>query len=172
MDYRRYIADENANSDDVLRDWHWLTGPELKLWLVTKAGDAFLRHSGDNSIHFLDVVSAELNRVASDEDEFKSVISISENATKWLMPDVVDSQAMLGMVPAANECLSFKIPPILGGQLEPDNFETCDITVHFSIAGQLHKQVKDLPPGTKITDIKIDGPPLPEAERRPWWRFW
>ncbi len=85
------------------------------------------------------------------------------------MPEVVDGQALLGMCPGPDECLSFKHPPALGGQLDPDNFETCNIRVHFSIAGQIHQQIKDLPPGTAITNIKIEAP---SGSKRPWWKFW
>jgi hypothetical protein len=30
-------------------------------------------------------------------------------------------------------------------------------SVHFSILGQIHRQVIDLPPGTRISDIKLKG---------------
>jgi hypothetical protein len=69
----------------------------------------------------------------------------------------------------ANECLSFKHPPALGGQIHPNNFETCSVLVHFWIAGQLHRQVKDLPAGAKIGKIKIEEP---GCGKRPWWKFW
>jgi hypothetical protein len=38
--------------------------------------------------------------------------------------------------------------PALGGQLAPNNFEMCEI--HLSIAGRVHRQIKDLPPGTPV----------------------
>lgn len=30
---------------------------------------------------------------------------------------------------AANECVSPKHPPVLGGQIDPDDFETCNLLV-------------------------------------------
>ena len=84
-------------------------------------------------------------------------------------PHIVDGQAALGMRPGPNECLSFRRLPVLGGQLDPDNLEKCSIPVHFSIAGQIHRQIKNLPPGTPI-DIKIEAPKF--GKRRLWWKFW
>ena len=150
MDYRRYLAEIDVNGDAVLDDWRWLVGPKLQLWRVTRAGDALLRDPDDGSIHFLDVMSGKAERIADNQAAFESSVASSENADRWLMPEIVDGQAALGMIPAANECLSLKHPPALGGQIDPDNFETCSVLVHFSIAGQIHQQVKDLPPGTKI----------------------
>ena len=170
MGYRRYIADTTISSDAVLADWRWLVGTELHLWHVTKAGDALLRNAADGSIHFLDVMSGRVERVADNEAAFEGAVASAENAGRWFMPEVVDGQAALGMQPGADECLSFKHPPVLGGQIDPDNFETCSVLVHFSIAGQIHRQVKDLPPGTKIGKIEIVAPG--GANRRPWWKFW
>ncbi len=169
MDYQRYLAETDVASDAVLDDWGWLVEPKLHLWRVTKAGDALLRHADDGSIHFLDVVSGNVERIATDHTTFESAAEIAENADRWFMPDVVDGQAALGMSPGANECLSFKHPLVLGGAFDPENVETCSVLVHFSIAGQIHEQVKDLPPGTPIGKIKLVEP---GRDKRPWWKFW
>ena len=163
MNYRDYLATTTHSSDEVLGDWQWLIGTHLVLWHVTKAGDAFLRDPADGSIHMLDTVSGNVERIAADELEFESRTVSPRNAGKWLMPDVVEGQAVLGMRPGPNECLSFS-PPALGGQLDPDNFESCNIPIHFSIAGQIHRQIKNLPPGTPI-DIKIEPPKFEERAR-------
>jgi Domain of unknown function (DUF1851) len=170
MGYREYVVDTTVSGDHVLDDWRWLTGSPLQLWHVTKAGDALLRDPTDGSIHFLDVIAGSVERIAEGDSDFESAVATPENAERWLMPDIVNGQAALGMRPERDECLSFKKPPVLGGQLEPDNFETCDVLVHFSIAGQIHRQVKDLPPGTKIGKLQIKEPG--GQSKGPWWKLW
>jgi hypothetical protein len=170
MGYHEYVADTTVSSDQVLDDWRWLTGSALQLWHITKAGDALLRNPTDGSIHFLDVIAGKVERIAEDESSFEALVAAPENSERWLMTDIVDGQASIGMRPRTNECLSFKKPPVLGGQLEPDNFETCDALVHLSIAGQIHQQVKDMPPGTKIGQIKIKRPG--GKRKAPWWKIW
>lgn len=169
MDYSRYFAETGVPGDEVLDDWRWLVGSKLQLWRVTKAGDALLQNPDDGSIHFLDVMSGKVERIAENAAGFEASLASAENVERWLMPEVVNGQAALGMTPGANECLSFKHPPILGGKVHPDNFEPCSILVHFSISGQIHQQVKDLPPGAKIGKIEIVEP---EETKRPWWKFW
>lgn len=68
---------------------------------------------------------------------------------------VMDQMAALQVGTAKNQSFSFKRPPILGGAIAADNSEVSDVVVHFSIAGQFHRQVKDLPPGMKIRNVKI-----------------
>ena len=170
MDYRRYLAETNKSGNAVLDDWRWLVGDQLQLWHVTKAGDALLRHSADGSIHFLDVKSGAVERIADHEAAFEAAVGSASNADRWLMSKVVDGQAALGMQPGADQCLSFQHPPALGGAISPDNLELCGILVHFSIAGQIHRQIKDLPPGTRIDELEIVPPG--DGGRRPWWKFW
>jgi hypothetical protein len=57
----------------------------------------------------------------------------------------------------------------LRGQLEEDNFQRTDLQVHYSILGQLHRQTKHLPPGTKIDSIKIESPDE-DAKPKSWWQ--
>ena len=169
MNHQKYLTTPTIPTDPILQDWRWLIGPTLKLWRITLTGDAFLLDPSDNSIHFLDTISGTIEKVAPNEAGFEAALKTADNADRWLMPHVVKGQAALGMRPGPNQCLSFKIPPALGGQIDPDNIELCEVTVHFSMAGQIHRQVKDLPPGTKIS-ISADGKLI--TNPRPWWKFW
>jgi hypothetical protein len=45
----------------------------------------------------------------------------------------------------------------LGGMMEPANIGIIDFVVGVNIAGQLHEQVRGLPPGTAIEAVTIDG---------------
>ena len=155
MTLRDYLAETTAPSEQVLEDWRWLIGPELQLWYVTKAGSALLRSPTDGSVHFLDVAAGRLEQIASDAAGFKAAVVIPENLERWLMQSFVDQMTARRIQPGKNQCFSFKRPPILGGAITPENTQLCDVLVHFSIAGQIHQQVKDLPAGTKIRNVKI-----------------
>ncbi len=61
------------------------------------------------------------------------------------------------MALAAADVYSFTVPPVLGGQIELANVEVADFVVAVNIAGQLHQQVKDLPPGSKISGFTFGG---------------
>ncbi len=147
----------------------WLTGDGVQLLFVTRFGDAFLRRSSDGAILWLNVAEGQLVEVAPTMAELDLKASDPDLFDRWFMPEVVLGQESLGIKPGRNQCFHLAVPPVFGGQLDPDNIELADIAVHFSIHGQLYQQVKDLPPGTRIDQIKLVGP---EGEKKPWWRFW
>jgi hypothetical protein len=158
MSYKKYIADvDEDRCESVLNDWKWLINDKYKAIQITKFGDLILRHE-DDSIFYLSTISAELKKVASSFDEYEEKTNDPNNRQEWFGVEFVEGQELLDIVPSKNECLSFDHPPCLGGEFLPENIKTCDVYVHFSIMGQIHRQVKDLPPGTKIDSIKIDEP--------------
>ena len=53
--------------------------------------------------------------------------------------------------------LSFVVPPVLGGKFDPDNVTVRDFVVALNISGQIHDQIRDLPPGTPIKGFTVDG---------------
>ena len=46
--------------------------------------------------------------------------------------------------------------PILGGELSVSNIQVIDFVVSINILGQLHRQVRDLPPGTRISKFRFE----------------
>lgn len=53
--------------------------------------------------------------------------------------------------------IACKIPPSLGGNdADLDNLELIQSSTHLKLLGQITAQIRNLPPGTKIRDIKID----------------
>ncbi|NUR02000.1 MAG: DUF1851 domain-containing protein [Streptomyces sp.] len=54
------------------------------------------------------------------------------------------------------QCVGFKVPLFLGGSGEVDNLEVVDVEVYWSLLAQLRAGTKDLPPGAKISEIRID----------------
>ena len=54
-----------------------------------------------------------------------------------------------------DRCLGLKIPAFLGGEETLENLDPSDMDVYWSFNAQIYNQVKDLPPGTPISDIKL-----------------
>jgi hypothetical protein len=77
---------------------------ETDYCLTSQAGDALLHHPADGSIHFLDVISDKVEHVADNDTAFQGTLDSAENVDRWLMHQIVDGQAALGMRPGANEC--------------------------------------------------------------------
>jgi hypothetical protein len=60
-----------------------------------------------------------------------------------------------GLVPGPDQVYDFRISPVLGGPIEVSNIGVIDFVVGVNIAGQLHDQLRGLPPGTAISGITI-----------------
>lgn len=152
---RDAYASLQATTDDLLSEWRWLIGDAFMLWRVTLAGDALLRDSSNGSIHLLNIAIGAVERIAANTPEFDRRVADPDFAERILRTQMLAVAARVGLHPAAGECLSHRIPLVLGGADEPANLDACDISVHLSLAGQIHRQVHTLPPGTKINDVSI-----------------
>lgn len=145
--------------DDVLESWRWLTGPDCQPLLLTAMGDLFVirppRFPHQEAVFFLDVVRGRLDQVASSYAELRELLIMPERVQEWLLPDLVATLRQNGVTLEAGQCYSPKLPPVLGGEMEPSNLKACDWRVHLDLMGQIHKQGKDLPAGTIICGFEI-----------------
>jgi hypothetical protein len=60
-------------------------------------------------------------------------------------------------VPGPAQCVCPKIPLSFGAPFDASNLEVMPLVVWLYISGQIHEQVRKLPPGTKISGVSIDG---------------
>lgn len=156
MAYERYFADiAGIEPKSLLDDWRWLLGDRVfSVWKATALGDLFLKTT-DGAIWFLDMMEGKLIAFATDESDYEAKIADRHVRKNVLLSFLVrDLQAQVAL--HAGECYSPDIPPILGGRLKTENLKPTDIGVHASIMGQIHRQVKDLPAGTKIDEIRVE----------------
>lgn len=140
----------------LLSYWRWLLQRDYQPIVMTAFGDWFLLDD-DGSVHFLDLVAGRLSKVAETSDEFEQVMGLPEKLDEWFMADLVQLLLDAGIVIGRNQCYGCKIPPVLGGKIEVGNIEPTDIAVHQGLFSQIHEQTRNLPAGTKINKILIDG---------------
>jgi hypothetical protein len=55
------------------------------------------------------------------------------------------------------ECVGYRVPLFLGGADTVDNLEIVDISVYWSILGQIRAGTVNAPMGTEITEIELSG---------------
>jgi hypothetical protein len=56
-----------------------------------------------------------------------------------------------------DQCVGYKVPLFLGGEEKLKNFELQDLEVYLHLCAKMWKKVEDLPDGTPIDDILLDG---------------
>lgn len=148
------VSRDDVELDGLMSEWRWLADEAFQPVVISALGDLFLRHE-DGRMFWLDAGWGQLTEVAASAEEFKRLMVQPENTDAWFAPQLVGDLFAGGKRLGPGECFGYKIPPVLGGKIEPDNFEPTDLQVHFGILGQVHRQVKDLPPGTPIRDTRI-----------------
>ncbi len=88
--------------------------------------------------------------VARTASDFESLRSDDAFQRDWKMARLVEiAAAKLGPL-ADDRCYCLKIPAVLGGQYDIGNFGTNSRNELIAFSGDLARQVKDLPDGTKV----------------------
>ena len=152
----------------MLSDWEWLIGKSKLPVLISAGGDAFVQDTNDDTVHFLDVTAGRLTKVATTGGEFRALLDDPDFVETHFSVQMVGDLMQSGSSLPKGKIYSFVVPPALGGALALSNVEVADLEVHFSIAGQIHNQIRGLPVGTPIGSVKLFGPPKPKK----WWQLW
>ena len=145
----------NFKNRNILESWNWLIGNDKTPILVSSIGDVFLEDRNEK-IYWLNVGEGIIEKVAENKAAFKEKLNNKEVVNEWFLVELVAELKKGGMELTENKLYGFKKLPVLGGDYEVANFELTDIEVHFDLSGQIHKQVKDLPNGTKVNNVKMD----------------
>jgi hypothetical protein len=149
----------NFSDDDVVRaldGWQWLDGLEgLLPWFASPFGDLFLV-DGQDGVWYLDLIEGALTRPWEDRDACLAALATTDGLDTYLLAGLAEAAVAAGIVAGADEVLAFTLPPVVGGQMTVDNLTTIPFVVGVDIAGQIHQQVKDLPPGTPISGFTIE----------------
>ncbi len=148
------IEDATLDHEVLLGDWQWLLNGRFRVIAGSKFGDWFIARP-DGRVELLDAMDGTLRVVAPSYQEFQRLLNTQAKQEEWLLSLLVLSLHEAGVVPGPGQCYSFRIPPALGGKATSDNVEVMDLLVWVSICGQLHQQIRDLPPGTKISGVKV-----------------
>ena len=158
MDYKieQLIKDiSTIDQMDILSHWLWLL-PDIKnILIVTCMGDLFLEGK-DGTVLFLLCDGGELEIVADNKAEFELFLKDEEKFDNWFLPLLFEKLIAAEKYLKTNEVYSLRKLGVLGGEYAVENIEPTDISVHFSFAGQICKQIWDKPDGTKVNQVVVD----------------
>lgn len=155
LDLSRYFVQGDFDFQPLLEEWSWLLGEKkFRVHKVTSMGDMFLIDDKGNVL-FLDTLDGTLASFSSTTEEFDEKLQDRHARKRYLATFVVRDLLDSGHSLRPGECFSPDLPPVLGGKMHRDNFSPVDSLFHASVMGQIHRQVKELPPGTPITEIQF-----------------
>jgi hypothetical protein len=151
MDLTRSFSPDQFNR--ALESWQWLGVEDKSPIFTSPFGDVFFRtHDG---IWLLDTLEATLTRPWASAGELRAALGTTDGQDQFLLAGLAASAERRGIIPTAAQVYGFKIAPVLGGKIGIDNVEAIDFVVSLNILGQLHEQVRNLPPGTRISGVSI-----------------
>jgi hypothetical protein len=149
----------SALLESILDEWTWLIGMEKRPLLVTACGDVFVEDLQEGTIHFLDVSKPELSLVSANRQLFETLLDEPAFVATCFHPDRVETLRAKGSILKKDQIYGFTTPLSLGGQISLDNMGITDVEVHFSICGQIERQLADVPTGARINGIEIEKVP-------------
>ena len=133
--------------------WAWLGPPKVPPLFVSAFGDAFFERSG--RVLMLDTLEGKLVPVARSIGELRRKLDETEAQDSLLSSVWIQAAQRRGIVLEPGECYDWKVAPALGGPISADAIVKLSFVVKVNVAGQLHGQIKGLPPGTKINRVTI-----------------
>jgi hypothetical protein len=134
--------------EQALESWAWIDLEGKRPLFASPFGDVFLL--AEDGVWVLDTLEGSLTHRWDSPDAMQADLETPTGQDRYLLASLGRQAEARGLVPAPTEVYDFTVPPILGGPLEVDNVVTSDFVVVVNIAGQLHEQLRDVPPGTKI----------------------
>jgi len=144
---------ENDTSDRLIKNWTWLIGSDKQVLIISAIGDMFLTDN-NSRVYWLDVGSGELKIIADSIQDFEEKLKNIKQVNEWFMIDLTTELRLSDKKLREGQVYSYYKLPIIGGNYTVDNFAPLTIEAHFDYLGDIHKQIKDLPDGTKV-EIKI-----------------
>ena len=156
IDYKQFIKDiTKIDVNDICSDWQWLLDNQYSPIIVSLSGDMFLADK-NAVIIWLDTGNGQLKRIADSSEQFKLLLEDLDNIDEWLMASTVLDLIEAGISLKENQVYSYKTMPILSGDYSTENFDTTDISIHFSMTGQICKQVINMAERTRINKVVLN----------------
>ncbi|GAA1786497.1 hypothetical protein GCM10009682_05760 [Luedemannella flava] len=154
MEWTRTFGAERY--DAALAGWRWLGLDGLTAQFTSYFGDVFL--SSADGWWFLDTIEGNLKLTWPTREALEVDLATEEGQNRYLLAPLAEAAQRRGLTLGPDQVFDFMPPPVLGGSFDVANITVEDFVISINIAGQLHQQLRDRPPGTPIGQITIEGP--------------
>lgn len=147
------------NVAPLIADWKWLVPEDDTPLFISAFGD-WVFGNPNGSLWVLSLLEGTYEQVAKSADEYNSLNKSEEWLNQVFIAEWLPIAVQNGLAPGKDECLGWKLHPLLGGKFEVANLQVFSMLIYQSIMGQLHRQLKER------------SPQQPTPEMKPWFKFW
>jgi hypothetical protein len=137
----------------ALSSWAWLDIGSLTPRLASPFGDVFFE--SPTGWWFLDTIEGTLLQAWGSGQELQAILNTPEGQDQYLLLGLAQEAESQGLTPHDGQVYSFTVPPVLGGPMAVENVSVVDFVVAVDTAGQIHEQIRNLPPGTPVSGLDI-----------------
>ena len=129
------------DTSSLLAAWHWLVPGFATPLFISAFGDWVFGHP-DGSLWMLSLLEGHYSQEAKNAAEYNRLNKSVEWLEKTFIAGWQGIAAGHGMQPGKNECLGWKVHPLLGGKFKAANLKIFNMAVYQSIMGQLHRLLR------------------------------
>jgi hypothetical protein len=140
---------DHLEVERLLSEWRWLCPQRMALVARTAFGDLFLRNDA-GAVFWLDVAVGKLTKVSDSEAHFRAMAETSQKRGEWFAETDAQAAAKRGLEANPSQCVGFKVPLVFAESGSPDTAYVADLYEYVSFLGDLHRQISNLPDGSKI----------------------
>ena len=144
------ISTDDMDCVRLLSEWQWLLPKSAKPLMVGIFGDWVFCRS-DGSHWHLDLLEGDFRQVAENSEEFNSKKLEERYRDDWFGANWADIALQNNLRPNKDECLGWKVAPVLGGSFSVDNIQVYSLFVYQSINGQLFRELTK--PDSEISNL-------------------
>jgi hypothetical protein len=144
-----YFLVEHLSLERLLKEWRWLCPQAVSLIARNAFGDLYLRDEF-RKILKLDVAIGQIKEVAESETEFRRLATTKEKREEWFAERDELAASRQRLTPGANQCIGFKTPLVFAESGAPNSAYVADLYEYVSFLGELHRQITQLPEGSKV----------------------
>jgi hypothetical protein len=135
------VSSSLYDSAKLLQFWRWLI-PETETPLfITGLGD-WIFGRPDGSIAKLDILEGKYSFLSKSSDEYNR----QKTSREWLEKEFLINwyEIAIGnqLIPTTDQCIGWKLAPILGGEITLDNLQLYFMTVYQWSQGQIHQKIQ------------------------------
>ena len=135
------VSADKYDMPRLLHDWRWLVPEAYTPLYLTVMGD-WVFGAPDGSLWRLSALEGDFFQIAANADDYNRLIKSDDWLNETFAAEWQPIAASHGLEPSDNECLGWKLPPILGGKFEPANLQIFEMLVYQSVMGQLHRHLQ------------------------------
>jgi hypothetical protein len=146
---KAYFHVEDLSLERLLEEWRWLCPQTVVLIARNAFGDLYLRDEFGKILK-LDVAIGQIKEVTESEAEFRRLASTKEKREEWFAESDELAAMRQGLKPGASQCIGFKTPVVFAESGTPNNAYVADLYEYHSFLGELHRQISQLPEGSKV----------------------